>query len=98
MGHSQKFIFIIYHSPFFCTRLATACKYSIEQGIRKDKKGGHMNKLTEADKVRIEATVILDADKAEKQIDELISLLEKANSLADELALTLRDLKLDIKV
>lgn len=54
--------------------------------------------LKKADEKAIEATVRVDTGKAIEQVNELISALETANSLADELAATLNNLKLDIKI
>lgn len=54
--------------------------------------------IEKADKATIDVTVKVDTEKAMKQAKELVTLLKTANSLADELAVTLTDLKLDIKV
>ena len=48
--------------------------------------------------MEVNATVSLDIQKAKGQAEELVGLLQSANSLVNELANSLKDLKLDIKV
>ena len=42
--------------------------------------------------------VTVDAQEVTEKAERLVLLLEKANSLADELALSLKKLQIDIKV
>lgn len=46
----------------------------------------------------VDVTAEVDTEKAVGQTEELIALLKKANSLTDELAVILSNLKLDIKL
>lgn len=57
-----------------------------------------MDESRETVKRTIEATVEVNTDEAMEQTEKLIALLVTANSLADELAVTLSNLKLDIKI
>ena len=61
-------------------------------------KGGYMDESRETVKRTIEATVEVNTDEAMEKTEKLIALLVTANSLADELAVTLSDLKLDVKI
>ena len=57
-----------------------------------------MDESRETVKRTIEATVEVNTDEAMEKTEKLIALLVTANSLADELAVTLSDLKLDAKI
>lgn len=57
-----------------------------------------MDESRETVKRTIEATVEVNTDEAMKKTEKLIALLVTTNSLADELAVTLSDLKLDVKI
>lgn len=46
--------------------------------------------------MEVNATVSLDIQKAKEQAEELVGLLQSANSLVNELAGSLKDLKFDI--
>lgn len=56
-----------------------------------------MDESRETVKRTIEATVEVNTDEAMEKTEKLIALLVTANSLADELAVTLSDLKLDVR-
>ena len=66
--------------------------------LNPEEKEGYMEKSRETAKRTIEATVEVNTDEAMEQTEKLIALLVTANSLADELAVTLSDLKLDVKI
>ena len=57
-----------------------------------------MDESRETVKRTIEATVEVNTDEAMEKTEKLIALLVTANSLADELAVTQSDLKLDVKI
>lgn len=46
----------------------------------------------------VDLNVAVDTRELEKKVKRLIHKLKKANSLANELAITLRNLEIDIKV
>lgn len=52
----------------------------------------------QSEKLLIEATVKVNSEKAIEQSKKLIDLLKTANSLADELAAALSNLKFDVKI
>lgn len=56
-----------------------------------------MDESRETVKRTIEATVEVNTDEAMEKTEKLIVLLVTANSLADELAVTLSELKLDVR-
>lgn len=66
--------------------------------LNPEEKEGYMEKSRETEKKTIDVTVEVNTDEAMEKTEKLIALLVTANSLADELAVTLSDLKLDIKI
>lgn len=66
--------------------------------LNPEEKEGYMDESRETEKKTIDVTVEVNADEAMEKTEKLIALLVTANSLADELAVTLSNLKLDIKI
>ncbi len=56
-----------------------------------------MEKSRETEKKTIDVTVEVNTDESMEKTEKLIALLVTANSLADELAVTLSELKLDVR-
>lgn len=50
------------------------------------------------ERTTIEVSVDVDTEMANERVKELIGILETANSLAEKLAVSLSNLKIDIKI